>query len=67
DLIHVGTCTSLGIGGHYVLKQNDNQDWPHFELDKPLPSFESMRAQETYLKYYVIQYFKSKRYISDND
>ena len=50
-----------------VLKQNDNQDWPHFELDKPLPSFESMRAQETYLKYHVIQYFKSKHYISDND
>ena len=67
DLIHVGTCTSLGIGGHYVLIQKDNQDWPHFELDKPLPSFESMRAQETYLKYYVIQYFKSKHYISDND
>ena len=67
DLIHVGTCASLRLGGHYVLQRVDEDDWPHFELDKPLPSFESMRAQETYLKYHVIQYFKSKHYISDHE
>ena len=67
DLIHVGTCIALGMGAHYVLRETDAHGWPHYDLDKPLPSFDSMRSQETYLKYHVIQYFKAKNYLLEDE
>ena len=57
DLIHIGTCKVLSRGGYYQLMGADEDGWPHWELVHKLPPFDLM-AQETFLKHYVIEYFK---------
>ncbi len=59
DLIHIGTCKVLSLGGYYTLLGKDSDGWPHWELVKKLPPFDLMN-QETLLKNYVIDYFRQE-------
>lgn len=49
DLLHIGTCSVLAPYGYYEYKGRDEDDWPHWELIKPLPHL-NQREQELLLK-----------------
>lgn len=59
DLLHISICKVLSYGGYYELKGQDEDGWPHWELIKPLPSFDLL-SQEKLLKHFVIEYFKKE-------
>lgn len=57
DLMHIAVCRLLSYGGHYVFKGRDADGWPHYELRRPVEA-QGLKAQETLLKEYAIQYFR---------
>ena len=58
DLLHVAVCTVLGQSGYYKAIGPDKDNWPQFDLLKPLPSGDIL-AQEELLKSHVLLYFDS--------
>ncbi|MEZ0543030.1 hypothetical protein [Fibrella arboris] len=58
DLLHVAVCTVLSQSGYYVSIGPDKDNWPQFDLLKPLPSGDIL-AQEDLLKSHVLHYFNS--------
>jgi hypothetical protein len=58
DLLHVAVCTILVEPGYYVPTGLDKDNWPQFDLVKPLPSGDIL-AQEVLLKSSVLHYFAS--------
>lgn len=58
DLLHVAVCTVLSLSGYYVYTGLDKDNWPQFDLLKPLPSGDIL-AQEDLLKSHVLLYFDS--------
>jgi hypothetical protein len=59
DLIHIAVCKILSFGGFYSLEGLDNEGWPHWKLEKTLPSFDIF-SQENLLKHYTIEYFRKE-------
>ena len=59
DLIHIGICKVLSYSGYYTLDGQDQDGWPHWKLNKGLPSFD-MLEQEKLLKMHVIEYFENE-------
>lgn len=58
DLMHVGVCTLLALGGYYMLEGHDEEGWPHFrELKKVETDQNTLAAQEMMLKEYMLEYF----------
>jgi hypothetical protein len=57
DLMHIAVCRLLSYGGHYAFKGRDADGWPHYELQRPVEA-QGLKAQETLLKAYAIQYFR---------
>ena len=58
DLLHVAVCTVLVEPGYYVPAGVDKDNWPQFDLIRPLPSGDIL-AQEFLLKSSVLRYFAS--------
>jgi hypothetical protein len=58
DLLHVAVCTVLSLSGYYASTGLDKDNWPQFDLLKPLPSGDIL-AQEDLLKSHVLLYFSS--------
>jgi hypothetical protein len=58
DLLHVAVCTILSQSGYYASAGLDKDNWPQFDLLKPLPSGDIL-AQEDLLKSHVLLYFNS--------
>lgn len=58
DLLHVAVCTVLSLSGYYAPAGPDKDNWPQFDLLKPLPSGDIL-AQEELLKLHVLLYFDS--------
>jgi hypothetical protein len=58
DLLHVAVCTVLTQAGYYKLSGRDKDDWPQFDLVKPLPVGDIL-VQEDLLKTNVLRYFQS--------
>ena len=58
DLMHVAVCTVLSHSGFYAFIGLDKDNWPQFDLLKPLPSGDIL-AQEDLLKSHVLLYFDS--------
>ena len=58
DLLHVAVCTILSQSDYYKPVGLDKDNWPLFELLKPLPSGDIL-AQEELLKSHVLLYFDS--------
>lgn len=56
DLIHIGTCTVLALGGYYTQESKDSDGWPHYQLIKPLPALENIE-QINLLRYWILKYF----------
>ncbi len=56
DLMHIGTCKVLSFSGYYTLEGKDQEGWPHWKLEKKLPSI-SLKEQEELLKMHVLEYF----------
>jgi hypothetical protein len=56
DLLHVAICTLLEPMGYYRFLNRDAENWPHFELVKPLPPLED-RDQQHLMKEAILDYF----------
>lgn len=62
DLLHVAICTLLEPYGYYKFEGKDEDEWPHFNLIKPLPPLES-REQQHLIKEAMIAYFQENDYV----
>lgn len=58
-LIHIAVCRLLSQSGYYSLVGHDNDGWPHWKLEKPLPHFDIFE-QETFLREHIIEYFENE-------
>ena len=59
DLMHIGICKVLSLGGYYELEGLDEEGWPHWKVKKKLPHFDLLE-QEKLLKMHVIEYFEEE-------
>lgn len=59
DLMHIGACKVLSLGGFYKLEGLDEEGWPHWATDKALPSL-PLDEQESLLKGYVLIYLEQE-------
>jgi hypothetical protein len=59
NLMHIAICRVLSSSGFYKLEGLDEDGWPHWKPDKPLPHFDLLE-QEKLLKMHVIDYFKEE-------
>jgi hypothetical protein len=59
DLMHIAICKVLSLSGFYELEGIDEQGWPHWNLVKQLPHFDTLE-QEKLLKMHVIEYFEQE-------
>jgi hypothetical protein len=56
DLMHVGLCAVLELGGYYKKTYIDQDGWPHWNLVVPIENADIL-SQTNFLRYYIIQYF----------
>jgi hypothetical protein len=64
DLLHVAICTLLMPSGYYSFMGRDEEDWPHFKLEKELPKLDD-REQQHLLKEAMIEYFIQTDYYEE--
>jgi len=62
DLMHIAVCTILSPSGYYSYDGTDEEGWPHFTQQKPLPAYE-LFEQENFLKDHILLYFQSQAFI----
>ena len=62
DLLHVAVCTLLEPYGFYEYEGNDKDNWPHFKLNKNLPTLGHIEQQHL-IKEAIIDYFDKNDYI----
>ena len=60
DLMHIATCKILSYSGYYELTGLDQDGWPQWELQKPLPAYD-LFSQEIFLKKHVVRYFEEEQ------
>lgn len=58
ELLHVAICTILEPSGYYSFEGRDQDNWPHFKLEKQLPVLND-REQQHLIKEAIIDYFVS--------
>lgn len=56
DLMHIAICALLAPGGYYRLSHVDEEGWPHWIAEKPVPHID-LFSQELFLKSHIIDYF----------
>lgn len=66
DLLHIAICTLLEPYGYYEFVGKDEENWPHFKLNKKLPAL-SHQEQQYLLKESMIEYFIRNAYYSEED
>jgi len=59
DLMHIATCKLLSLSGFYTLDFIDQDGWPHWKLEKPLPHLNATE-QEKLLKIHILEYFEEE-------
>ena len=57
DVIHIAVCRLLSDYGYYKLIGLDKDGWPHYELNKRLPSL-TTGQQDYLLKKSLVNYFE---------
>lgn len=57
DLMHIGVCKVLSLGGYYKFEGLDEEGWPHFLELMPVPE-STLEGQEQLLKEHILQYFE---------
>ncbi len=60
DLMHIATCKILSYSGYYQLTALDQDGWPQWELQKPLPAYD-LFSQEIFLKKHIVRYFEEEQ------
>jgi hypothetical protein len=45
DLLHIAICTLLEPYGYYSFEGTDEENWPHFKLEKKLPPLSHQEQQ----------------------
>ena len=64
DLFHVAICTLLEPYGYYEFQGRDEENWPHFKLNKNLPPL-SHNEQQHLLKESMLDYFIQNDYYEE--
>jgi hypothetical protein len=59
DLMHIATCKLLALQGYYKLEGLDQDGWPHYSLEKPMPHM-TLGEQEKMLKMLVCEYLENE-------
>lgn len=59
ELMHVAVCTLLMPYGFYKFTGRDEENWPHFELIKELPSLNESQQQHL-IKEAILEYFSNQ-------
>lgn len=62
NLMHIAICRVLEPYGYYKFSHLDQDQWPHYELLKPLPSLDD-KEQKNLLKQAIIDYFEEEKII----
>lgn len=57
DLMHIAICTLLEPYGYYTFEGRDQDNWPHFKLNKDLPALNE-REQQHLIKESILDYFE---------
>lgn len=65
DLMHVAICTLLEPHGYYTFVGRDEENWPHFELNKQLPPLNE-REQQHLIKEAILDYFEANQIFESN-
>jgi len=60
DLMHIAICRLLSQSGYYKLSHQDQEGWPHWELQKPLPHTDIF-SQTYLLKQHILAYFEQEQ------
>lgn len=63
DLMNLATCKILSYGDYFKISGYDEDQWPVWEQEKPLPRLE-VAEQETFLVKHIIRYFVNEGIIS---
>jgi hypothetical protein len=66
DLFHIAICTLLEPYGYYEFVGKDEDNWPHFTLNKQLPPL-SHPEQQYLIKESMLEYFVRNGYFSEQD
>jgi hypothetical protein len=62
DLMHIGLCKLLEEDGFYEIIGYDEENWPIYELKKPLPDL-SLASQIYFIQSKMIEYFKKIEFL----
>ena len=62
DLMHIATCELLSFDGFYQFSHRDEQNWPHYDLIKPVPK-EVIKFQVRLLRKNALIYFRKQEVI----
>lgn len=62
DLMHIAVCTILSQSGYYIMKDKDEDGWPHFVPVKSLPVYNPIE-QENFIKDHILLYFQNISFI----
>lgn len=66
DLFHIAICTLLEPYGYYEFVGKDEENWPHFKLNKDLPAL-SHQEQQYLLKESMLEYFVRNGYYTEGE
>jgi hypothetical protein len=66
DLFHIAICTLLEPYGYYEFEGRDEENWPHFKLNKMLPPL-THQEQQYLMKESMLEYFTSNGYYSEEE
>jgi hypothetical protein len=64
ELLHVAVCTILEPYGYYSFVGRDDEQWPHFKLEKQLPPLNHLEQQHL-IKEAMLDYFIANDYYSE--
>ncbi len=59
DLIHIAICKIFEPEGYYSFTQHDDDGWPHYEIQKPLPH-KNIVEQVAFMRERILNYFKAE-------
>lgn len=62
DLMHIGLCKLLEDEGYYEIVNFDDEGWPIYELQKPLPDL-SLASQIYFIQSKMVDYFRKIEFI----
>ncbi len=61
-LMHIANCRVLSFSGYYKLIGQDQNGWPVWEKDQPIPNL-TLLEQENLLRQHIIEYFEQEEII----